>query len=609
MRDVKSSGGLPEISQTMSVASTRGSGVSAIELVEESLALPSQLRAVLRSQSQSTVASSQLAFAERVTAHAIGEYWSSLGSNLPLRESPKSFGQLQEPMLMAAKTFGRAIAKLEIGDAASQLGLLYTTLLPIEWRSARGVFYTPPALAGRLLDQAEVAGIDWSTARVIDPAVGAGAFLLPVARRMVKALGPNCAPSVVIQNVSARLRGNELDPFSAWIAQVFVEAELLPQIVAGGRRPSPLITVGDSLRSDTADAFDLVVGNPPFGRLRLEPSQREKFARSLFGHANLYGLFMDLAVRMAKSGGLVSFLTPSSFLAGEYFKNLRTLLWMEAPPQALDFVTARKGVFEDVLQETVLATYRKGGRRTSARVSFIHAFPGKPVVPTAAGSFTLPKEPAAPWFLPRHQDDAKIAERMRSMSGRLADWGYKVSTGPLVWNRHKVQLFDHLVSNAVPIVWAESVTSDGRFELRCEKRNHKPFLWLRPGDDWLVVRTGCVLLQRTTAKEQARRLIAAEMPASVVKRHGGVSVENHLNMLIPIVDKPAISPALLAAFLNSEPADRAFRCLSGSVAVSAYELESLPLPSANALKEAVGGKATSARVARAAAALYGKGRK
>jgi adenine-specific DNA-methyltransferase len=58
-----------------------------------------------------------------------------------------------------------------------------------------------------------------------------------------------------------------------------------------------------------------------------------------------------------------------------------------------------------------------------------------------------------------------------------------------------------------------------------------------------------------------------------------VVIENHLNMLRPAVEEPAVSPTVLAAFLNSGAADRAFRCVSGSVAVSAFELEALPLPS------------------------------
>ena len=83
-----------------------------------------------------------------------------------------------------------------------------------------------------------------------------------------------------------------------------------------------------------------------------------------------------------------------------------------------------------------------------------------------------------------------------------------------------------------------------------------------------------------------------------------MTVENHLNMLLPIKPRPAVSPALLAAFLNSSATDRAFRCLSGSVAVSAYELENLPLPAASELRRAIGPRMSASAVERAATALY-----
>ena len=95
----------------------------------------------------------------------------------------------------------------------------------------------------------------------------------------------------------------------------------------------------------------------------------------------------------------------------------------------------------------------------------------------------------------------------------------------------------------------------------------------------------CVLLQRTTAKEQTRRLIAAELPSSFIEQHGAVVVENHLNMIKPMNGAPKVRPALLAALLNSNAVDQAFRCINGSVAISAYELKALPLPSPESLKE------------------------
>ena len=95
----------------------------------------------------------------------------------------------------------------------------------------------------------------------------------------------------------------------------------------------------------------------------------------------------------------------------------------------------------------------------------------------------------------------------------------------------------------------------------------------------------CVLLQRTAAMEQNRRLIAAELPSSFIEQHGAVVIENHLNMIKPTSGTPKVLPALLAALLNCEAVDQAFRCISGSVAVPAYELKALPLPSMESLQE------------------------
>jgi adenine-specific DNA-methyltransferase len=566
-----------------------------------------ELRAALRLHSQTAAQQAAITLAESVTMEAMRTWWRIVsGDRLALRPRPSRKGApFADTVRASVEQFGAAAATLPLTDAAHHLSLLYTSMLPESWRARHGIHYTPPPLAERLLDQAEQAGLDWSSATILDPAAGAGAFLIPAAQRMQERLG-DCTPAIALQNITARIRGYELDGFAAWMVQVFLDAALLP-LTAGGGRARPSVEVCDALnRSDKDERFDLVIGNPPFGRLQLPPQQRARFARSLYGHANLYGIFMDLAVRHARPGGLVSFLTPSSFLAGEYFKNLRDVLWHEAPPVAVDFVTLRKGVFEDVLQETVLATYRKRGVRQAARVSFIHPEPGQQAVPEPAGELTLPGESTAPWLMARHHDEAGLVERLRRMPDRLIDWGYKISTGPLVWNRFKDQLRDGPGKDRVPLVWAESVTSDGRFVFRSEKRNHKPFFLIRPGDEWMIVRKPCVLLQRTTAKEQARRLIAAEMPSTFLASHGSVTVENHLNMLLPIDDRPLVPPTLLACFLSTPAADRAFRCISGSVAVSAYELENLPVPDATELRRLVGRHTTKKAVSHATAILYGE---
>jgi adenine-specific DNA-methyltransferase len=314
-----------------------------------------------------------------------------------------------------------------------------------------------------------------------------------------------------------------------------------------------------------------------------------------------------MALRLAKRDGIIAFVTPTSFLAGEYFKNLRALLAEEAPPVTIDFIAARKGVFDDVLQETLLATYRRGGSSRPVTVHEIKPSKDDQLTIVAAGAVALPAKSSQPWILPRQPVQAPLVSRLSKMRCRLADWGYTVSTGPLVWNRHKDQLTTRPGAKRFPLVWAEAVTSDGLFEWRANKKHHTLYFETRPGDEWLVTNRPCILVQRTTAKEQNRRLIAAALPTEFIVRHGAVVIENHLNMVRPAIPRPPVSMEVLATFLRSAAADRAFRCVSGSVAVSAYELEAVPLPAperAEAISRLIREGAPNDRIEIACARLY-----
>lgn len=534
----------------------------------------------------------RLALARAFGVRLVASWWQTLtaddGDAQPLRPLLQVLDVMELPDSASAlaDSIGASAATLKPEAAAYQIGLIYTGMLPSDHRGEYGIYYTPPSLTARLIAQATAAGVNWVTARVLDPACGGGAFLTPVAQKIIDTL-PECSPAILIENIASRLRGYEIDAFGAWLSQVSLDAVVLPVARVAGRRLPVVVSVCNSLeRSPPRDRFDLVIGNPPYGRVRLEERERERFKRSLYGHANLYGLFTDVALRHAKPHGVIAYVTPTSFLAGHYFKNLRALLARDAPPVTFDFVAVRRGVFDDVLQETLLATYRRGNLSVAASVYEITPIDDAQLDVSPVGNVALPADPSQPWLLPRTAHQASLVEQLAHMAHRLADWGYGVSTGPLVWNRFKSQLAQRPGRGRRPLIWAEAVTANGEFIFRAEKKNHAPYFEMRRGDEWLATDIPCVLLQRTTSKEQTRRLIAACLPEAFLKAQGGsVVVENHLNMIRPIVKKPAVPPAVVAAFFNSAAADRAFRCVSGSVAVSAYELEALPLPAPEYLEE------------------------
>ena len=470
-----------------------------------------------------------LALARTMTFYAIAAYWDErrVGSGKvdghPLRPLPTGITLVNVPpkALEVTQAVGRKTAELSIPEASHAIGALYTGTMPKNLRSELGAYYTPPALCERLLDMATGAGVDWSTARVLDPACGGGAFLSPVVRRMVASMG-EIDPATALESVENRLYGIELDPFAAWLSQVFLDATLTDLGVVARKRPQIPVQVGNALEVDhEGEGFDLVVGNPPYGKIRLSEQQRQEYDRSLYGHANLYGLFIDLALRFAITGGVVAYITPTSFLAGAYFKALRRLLVQEAPPASIDFIAKRKGVFADVLQETALSVYRRGAQPGQGAVRFTSVNPDGSIETTAPRAFWLPEDPESPWLIPRSQEQTLLIHRVDRLRYRLSDYGYEVSTGPLVWNRHKTRLRATPAEGRLPLIWAESVRPDGVFDFRAEQRDHRPYFQPKPNQKWLVTRAPCVLLQRTTAKEQNRRLVAAELPTEFDAEHGG----------------------------------------------------------------------------------------
>ena len=570
-----------------------------MNLIEDARAIPeTSARAIVedgalsaRKLASSVKDENRLDFARAVVFGVVSAYWKELqavsGRDWSLCELPTDIGVSSVPAEAEdqAESIGRAAAGLDVLDASYMIGVLYTGMMPARFRARLGAYYTPPALCERLLDMATEAGVDWRSARVLDPACGGGAFLAPVARRMA-ASHKESSPKIALKNIQRRLNGFERDPFAAWMSQVFLDVTLGDLCGEAGTRLHSVVRVCDSLeQAPVGKGFELVVGNPPYGRITLSPELRQKFRRSLFGHANLYGVFTDLALRFTRAGGVIAYVTPTSFLAGQYFKALRGLIGREAPPVSIDFIGKRKGVFADVLQEALLATYQRGGDPGVARVHYISEGPDGSIKATTAGAFNLPENPDQPWLMPRTEAQNALASQAGMLPYRLADYGYKVSTGPLVWNRHKPSLRDRPGEGRYPLVWAESVRSAGGFEFRAEKRNHKPYFEPGANEFWVVTDFPCVLLQRTTAKEQCRRLIAAELPAAFIEEHGAVVIENHLNMIKPLNGAPRVAPAALAVLLNSNVVDQVFRCINGSVAVSAYELAALPVPPPEGMKK------------------------
>lgn len=528
-----------------------------------------------------------IAFARSFCYSVVKNLWKSVDNRKKwkCRQITFPMKELDLHAIKLSKEISDYFISLNIMEYAYLLGNLYTMLLPNSYRADNGIYYTPPTLAERLLDLLAAEGADWAKANILDPACGGGAFLVTVANRMLGDYRIKELPAEIkLSHLEQHLTGIEIDKFAGWLTQVLLDIIVYQEAVVAGRRLKAIIKIQDTIQYAMIEKemFDVIVGNPPYGRVKLDDDTRKVYARSLFGHANLYGLFIDASLRLKKSEGLVGFVTPTSFLGGKYFSNLRNLLSKAAPPLAIDFVSVRNGVFDQVLQETCLVTFGQNATKnvTTSKISVENNTYNVERI----GNFKV-KNGTDPWIIAREPAEADIVNRVNKIKTTLAEYGYKVSTGQLVWNRLKGQITEVPTAGSRPIIWAEAITTEGLFNFDYQYRNKLQYITVVDKQDFLICNKAVVLVQRTTAKEQNRRLQTCVLPQKFIDKWNGVVVENHVNMVHAIVDRPAISLETLSLILNSRIVDRIFRCLSGSVAVSATELHALPLPPVKKVKE------------------------
>lgn len=467
--------------------------------------------------------------------------------------------------------FCSVLTSLPIDHRHYWIGSFYTLLLPQSQRRKQSAYFTRPEIAHHLLRQLEEQGADFRTARVLDPAAGGAAFLSTIAARM-KDLG--CSPRSII----SRIRGIEIDPQLAELSRLLIADRLGIE-----RVPETIITVGDALIADLRESFDVVVANPPYGRVQQAALADEQWMSVCHpNHVNLYALFIDLCLRYSKPNGHLGFVVPSSFIAGPLYCKLRASIRERSQVKLIGHIECREEFFLDVLQDvSLLALQRQPSstqRRTSAskQVSFARIDTAGQCKP--GPSFGLPKELGDAWVLPSTTDTARGG-------AALQNYGCRVTSGYFVWNRqpHRMRRKPLKRGKWVPLFWACNIRANERCLPRSKDGRCIDYVRFDEPSD-AILRGPSILLQRTTNNKQKRRLIAGLVKPDPSTAQGYIS-ENHTIVVRPTEKNCDLK--IVCQLLNSEAVDRRYRQIAGTASISTLLLRSLDLPHPEALRRAM----------------------
>lgn len=528
--------------------------------------------------------------------------WQALKANLPIGTLnvadfffPDTFSWLSIP-----DELSEALGNLFLSvDPWQELSSAYPKLLAPKDIRHWGKVYTPDIVVKYILDRVEFPGSN-ERGCLLDPACGAGAFLIEAARRIVN------QPDASFAQLSDQIVGFDNDPVAIDLCKtgimllagdhdlfsanddvtlnIFVSDTLdVPdQTDFFRKKEHPVVENIKSKKGNFQNGIHWIVGNPPYGKIHSSDTRVANFKETVYGHANAYGLFIHFCLdRLAKHGRL-GFIVPKSFSSGLYFKKLRAYLLNHLVLNEVVTFGSRKEVFSDaaVLQETVVLLGGNGGSNGEIIIKEPHSHQDlkttDSVVRAKIDEIDLGPEYDHILCLTPSRDALDLMYKVRQRSTPLIHRGLKTSTGKLVWNRLKKHLRDDGGDNILPLYWMHNI-QPYRFLPEQQNGGKQCFAELNEKTKpWLNVPEEMLITKRISAKEQPRRIEAAYIPASWRSETPGYFLENHLNFIRRRDQN--FDLVFLCGLLNSKLLDFVFRIFNGNTQVSASEINLLPLP-------------------------------
>jgi predicted RNA methylase len=267
-------------------------------------------------------------------------------------------------------------------------------------RRDAGLYYTPPAIADRVIEVALRHG-GVSGGRVLDPCAGAGAFLVAAARAGLH-----------------DLHGLDLDAEALRVAR---RALRLCGV-------EPRLRQADALLFRPRRAADLLVSNPPNGHVA-DAAERGALAAAFpalrGGEIDRYAVFLLRALQLVRPGGAAALLVPDTWMFLSRSGALREAILAQAEVAAIvdlgkPFASAR----DTRVQAVVLVRRPARPRRT-----FV-ARGGAPLAPTTRAELVAAARRG--WFVYRSREERELCAAMEAASvplGAACAVGYGMRTG------------------------------------------------------------------------------------------------------------------------------------------------------------------------------------
>jgi adenine-specific DNA-methyltransferase len=450
-----------------------------------------------------------------------------------------------------------------------------------------GQFFTPPSVANYMAGLMEH---NQNTVKLLDTGAGTGILIGALCQRIIN--------NPLIRNVIVDLYENSTDIVPLlrenmeYIKNVLEEhgKTLHYEII----QENFILHNADywadkEIRSQSA-LYDVIISNPPYKKMKKSAEESTAMNSIVYGQPNIYFFFMAMSAKLLKHGGEMIFITPRSFTSGAYFKEFRRYFLRTVRLRHLHLFNSRNDVFDSdkVLQEALILKAVRTTEETRSVIvsssndmyfteSTIHEVAYSTIVDLNSDSFFI--------MIPTNKDEIDLISTMKSWGYNLPSLGFKLKTGPVVDFRATEFLRDTEEVNTVPLLYATHF-SNGFIQFPVGQSKFSQYILdAIESKGILLANRDYVLVKRFTSKEEKRRIQCALFfsESFMVEKIG---IENHLNYVTKIRGEFTKEEMYgIFALLNSSFMDTYYRILNGSTQVNATEVNSIPLPSLETIKQ------------------------
>lgn len=440
----------------------------------------------------------------------------------------------------------------------------YTETHDKDNRKKKGQFFTPASIADFMALKASYAAEHLS---ILEPGAGNGILTAAVVKR--------CIDDRLCNSFTIKFVENDKEILPILEENVGIIREY---VLSHGGQIDISISIDNYITGNDSQCYDIVICNPPYKKIRKDSQESQAMAEYVHGQPNLYGLFMCKALRNLKNNGRFVFITPRSWVSGEYYRKVRENLLQSMNLTDLLLFENRDKIFEgeDVLQETLITV----GVKNAPQSQYIYVYTADADLQLSLIQMEVPARlikdigEDSYLLLPQNEEDLQVIYRMSQIPDTFEGLGYCFKTGPVVEFRNKEAISSEQRAGYIPMYRASHIV-EGKcvFPADTEKAQYVDATVKK----LLISNRNTVFIRRLSAKEENRRLQSCAYYQLDGSEH--ISVENHVNYLTRSDGNPLSVDEVdwINGLLMSEDYDTYYRIINGSTQVNAGEINKLPL--------------------------------